>query len=246
VEIEMARITLGRLEVEKERLPAVCLRCGAPAAQYVSEEFSGRPRMSRWVRRLSWPTPLLVILLIVVMEWSVNFGPKWQGVSVVTYLVLFLSALMIFAERIWNTPTYRMMASAPLCDAHEKHWRWRRNLAFSGLILLAGLIAAGFLNTGPRGLLYGGGTLLFALLLIPSVLAVSAGIRATEHLNSSITLARVSAEFVEAVEAARARRADDDSRTGPFSPDQPSTGSGDPATPPPGGSPPDSQPQSRG
>jgi len=32
----------------------------------------------------------MVILVIVVWEWSVNFGPKWQGVSVVAYLVLFL------------------------------------------------------------------------------------------------------------------------------------------------------------
>jgi hypothetical protein len=89
----MARITLDRLEVEKERLPAVCMRCGAPASGYVSKEFSGQPRMSRWVRRLSRPNPLLVILLYVVMAWSLNFGPKWQGVSVVTYLVLFLETL---------------------------------------------------------------------------------------------------------------------------------------------------------
>jgi hypothetical protein len=127
----------------------------------------------------------------------------------------------------------------------QKNWRWRRNFAFSGLILLAGLTAAGFLNRDLQGLLCGGGALLFTLLLIPSVLAVSAGIRATEHLNSSITLAGVSAKFVEAVEAAPARRADDDSRTGPSSPDQPSTGSPDPATPPLGGSPLDSQPPTR-
>src|SRR5438093_13767748 len=43
----MAKIRLGRYEVEEEGLPAVCMRCGAPASVQKHKTFGSRARRIR-------------------------------------------------------------------------------------------------------------------------------------------------------------------------------------------------------
>jgi hypothetical protein len=318
----MVSITLDRLEVETGRLPAVCMRCGAPATGYVSEEFSGRPRRrlllelsfgllwfallvgGAWacvyVSERSGVSSILLLLLLVLLWlalgriirdrllqpgtpprrlllelsfgllWAAlfmgavgvsHFASRWLGVSGTLLLLLLIVAWRPVQEAIRKKPPEadasmrRMKVAVPLCDAHETHFWWRREFMVlscmltvfvgGGALILAAVLVGTTLHEDPSGLLCGGGSVLFALLMIPCVVLVSTAIRATEVTDSSITLAGVSPKFVEAVEGARAPRPNGHSRTGPASPEQPSAGSGDPATPPPGGSPPDSQPQRR-
>lgn len=85
----MAEVRLGRYELERKAIPALCMRCGAPAQQSVSHTFSwrrdelisiGNPakkmtvevplcdrHQSLWSRRVAFNLFMLVLLIGIVV-----------------------------------------------------------------------------------------------------------------------------------------------------------------------------------
>jgi hypothetical protein len=140
----MTTVRLEAVEADGERLPPVCMWCGAPADGYFLTEF----------RRV--PVIAAVCFLILVMqvaglvrlvgggEPEVFFGiccafPSLFVLTGLGFLFLLLSV---------QAPGSRMTVSAPLCAAHCRHWRVRRWWLAGGSVLLVACATGGMLVAG--------------------------------------------------------------------------------------------------
>ena len=187
----MAVVHLDREEVENDELPPVCLRCGAPTTGLVRKNFS-------------WHPPWVIVLILAGL------------------LVYVIVAIVL---------TKRMTIRAPLCAKHQNHWFGRSLIIWLSLAAVASVGLIAFLlmvNQQPRGA--GGpgnglsgficvGTVLLGLAWLIMVLILQGTmIRPSEITDRSMTLNKVSRQFVEALDEERDRYAleeEDDYRPRP-------------------------------
>ena len=164
----MARLRMRRSEV-RDGLPAVCIKCGADADFWVRRQFAWHPP---WV---------IALILVGVLVW------------VVVALVL----------------TKRMTVDAPLCYRHKRHWAWRSAFIWCGLaaVVALGVGSAALVASAddPRGIAYTAGAVGAGLAafggfgwLIAAAMIQHAAIGPAEITDKSITLVRLSDEFVDA------------------------------------------------
>jgi hypothetical protein len=169
----MAKIKLYRREVERG-LPAICMCCGDEAA-------------TERRRKFSWYPPWVNFLVLVGL----------------------LPAAIVAAIL-----TKKMEVRVPLCTEHQNHW-FSRNLiiwgGIVGLILLALLsmfVTAALDSAQPRrggdsgllGFVCLGLTLLGLVWLVVVCIVQSGAIKPVEITDRTITLTKVSQEFVDAIE----------------------------------------------
>jgi hypothetical protein len=153
------------------------MRCGAPATCSKPRKFSWHPQ---WI-------DILIILGLVI------FTPL--------FLVGVICALAL---------TLRMRVWVPLCDAHRNYWKWRTVYISGGaaFFILLGIGCLLFVVTRPAGREVSDLIGLFCVLpaglgliwLIVAAIIQNAMIRPTEITSDSITLGRVSREFIAALE----------------------------------------------
>jgi len=97
----MARATLTTYECEHDLLPAVCARCGAPAAVRVGRSIPVPPGCGT----AAWLFPL--------------------------FLVLYLAVPAVLALVPWLVRRVRQFeVRIPLCEADRGHWAWRDRVRF--------------------------------------------------------------------------------------------------------------------
>jgi hypothetical protein len=177
----MPSIRLGRYEVEEYELPRFCARCGEKAVVCPPKRFAWSPQ---WL-------PVLILLGLL---------------GLALYVILALSL------------TKRMVVPLPFCERHRNYWRNRQIFIFGGLAAVV-LIAAVAITLGAvldnkritdEALLITilGSVGLFLVWLVSAAVLQSLGIRPGEITDTSISLAGLSDEFVDAVR--RERRADRD------------------------------------
>lgn len=175
----MPSVRLSRYEAEEGDLPDVCMRCGAPAA----------------VRK----------------RYAFTWHPLW------TYLLLpfgFLPYVVVAAVL-----TQRVRCYTLLCERHKWHWLVRTLVVWGGFALMLLLIVGGFalmmaLGEGQTG---GAKDRLFGLFCVGMVALILAwlisipvtqvtAIHPTESTHRTVTLARVSPAFIDALLDHRDRR----------------------------------------
>jgi hypothetical protein len=118
--------------------------------------------------------------------------------------------------------TKRMRVTVPLCEQHQNHWRWRRQMIWFSLMVPVGLLICGiglaFALHSPPGnspspaailALAMAGVAFVVWIIIVAALQNSA-IRAKEITDDGITLIKVSPEFVRCF--AEQRRSERESR----------------------------------
>src|SRR5271165_3909537 len=121
----MAKVRLGRYEVDEYELPAVCAKCGRDAVVSPARRFSSSPR---------W----LAVLVLVAICGSVIF---------IGFFVIGLPLYVILGLVL----TRRMVVPLPLCERHRNYWRKRNILTYGGLVAVAlpgglGFVAAALLS----------------------------------------------------------------------------------------------------
>lgn len=169
----MPTLTLSRAEADSGNLPAVCLRCGAPATGFDRKRFAWHPP---WVFALIFfPLPMIIVALIL---------------------------------------TKRMSVRAPFCAQHHKHWTRRNWLIGGSLLVLALLVAGGFVlaaaNVLPQvdaGLVCGSILVAGLVWLVFAAVLHFTGIQAQEITDTHITLNKVADGFREAVRQQRVLQA---------------------------------------
>jgi len=187
----MAIILLYRDEIAEGQLPAVCMRCSAPAALTRNHTFACHPK---------WVDFCLLGLLA---------GLLCGALVLLVALVWVIIAL---------ATTVRMRVPVPLCEKHRNHFAWRLGYLYAGagtfgaigLSALAYVIIQGIKKDGEVSEL-----MLGFLCVLPGVVGVGwlmsalviqyGTIKAIEITDSRITLSRVSPDFRSAVEAADAQ-----------------------------------------
>jgi hypothetical protein len=111
--IPMPRTTLTTYECEHDLLPAVCARCGAPAAERVGRPLPVPPGC----RTAAWVLPLFLVVYLAVPA--------------------VLALLPCFSRRLRHTEV-----RVPVCAADRDHWGWRdlvRRRALWPLVFVAAL-----------------------------------------------------------------------------------------------------------
>lgn len=178
---DMAKIRLYRDEVRADTLPPVCMRCGAAATVYRGKNFS--------------------------------WNPTWVWFLLLVGLLPFLIVALVTSRR--------MRVNAPLCDLHRNHWLNRGVFTYGGLIAMIivgiGLIVAISVAEGQkrqvsdevRGWACAGGVVLGVIYVIAAIVVESRTIRPTQITKNTITLVRVSPQFVDAIEAQRDEEEED-------------------------------------
>jgi hypothetical protein len=122
----MTTVRLEAVEVDGERLPRVCMWCGAPADGYFVKEFRGIPFGA---------IVCFLTLAVIVGSWI----GAMEGSELDFYRNSFMApcwlvpTVLFFGGGGWllyllsvQSPGSRMTISAPLCAEHCSHWRVRR------------------------------------------------------------------------------------------------------------------------
>ena len=177
----MAQVRLGRYRAEDGALPKVCMRCGARATVTTRRKFAWHPR---------WVIALILIGLL-------------------PYVIVAIAL------------TKRARVVIPLCDQHKRHWLVNGLIVWGSfaavVVLVIGLFfltvlleeanprrqhpdLSGYACVGTLGLL-------FAWLVVVAVVG-EFRIHPVEITDRSITLTRVSPEFVDAFHEYRERERD--------------------------------------
>jgi hypothetical protein len=208
----MATVRLHVSEIDGERLPDVCMHCGARPVTYREQEFWTAPR----------PTPSTVALILLFgygMLVPILFKAKLDDYDACYAFFLALSGVVVVAVLsnlvafIWPN---RMLLSMPLCIRHRRSWAvrtWgRRGVLWMTLLVVGGigwraihiesewvrLVVVGCLAIGI------GGAIVLADVVI--LLVYRHGIHTLELTRSEITLTGVSPVFVLAVDEYREER----------------------------------------
>src|SRR5438128_299017 len=90
----MPRITISAYEYEHNLLPSVCVRCGAPATQWVSRPIPQRPKL----RGCALVLPVVLLFYLAVPA------------SIILFLLL--------SPRIWRQERIGL----PVCSDHADDW----------------------------------------------------------------------------------------------------------------------------
>jgi hypothetical protein len=177
----MAQVRLDRYELEEGLLPAVCMRCGAPATLTKAKTFAWHPT---WIDTLIILglicfTPLLLVGIVVAISmtkrmrvpaplchahqnhWSWRAAFIWGGLGVIAFLGI---GTFVFLMNTGQEDESLQVLAGWMCGA-------------AGLIGLIWLIAAAIVQAG--------------------------AIRASEITDDRIALIGVSPAFVEAVKRER-------------------------------------------
>ena len=181
----MATARLGRYEVERERLPSACMKCGAPATLYKNKNFAWFPPWT-YVLLLAGVLPFVIVQLVLTKRMTVSaplceaHKHHWLVRTLIgaAGLVLLLGGFIGFVVL--------MAAVGDQLDEDAKG-------------ALVGAMCSGF------------GVLLLVWLIVMVVLQNTA-IRSTEITDNAITLTGVSPAFVEAVDAEREQWEEEDYR----------------------------------
>ena len=91
----LPKITVTRYECDHDLLPAVCVRCGAPAVERVPRSLPKPPK--------AWGCLL------------------WGPLVLIVYLALPFTIMLI----LWLLPRDQNRVRLPTCAAHRDDWAWR-------------------------------------------------------------------------------------------------------------------------
>jgi hypothetical protein len=176
----MGQVRLGRGEVERELLPAVCMRCGAAATAHKIKLFSWYPPWVNVLILVAWPVCLIVALILTKrMRVSVPLCDRHRNHWLIRLLFILVGLAIILVTLIGGLVLAGMVGS-------------QRNANMSGdAIITVTMIGTGVLLLG---------------WLIGLIILQSTAIRPAEITDRSITLAGVSPVFVDALDSNYSRR----------------------------------------
>lgn len=178
----MAKIKLGRFEIETGLLPRTCMACGAPADNFVRKTFFWHPG---WVAVLIliglWPYIIVALILTKRMKIPVPLCPRHRKYFLRRSLFVGLGLVVIIMAAIG---IIAMMSNKKPGGGNSDDF-------------------LGFAIAGTGGL--------FLLWLITAAVLQRNSIRATEITPQSITLGNVSSDFKSALMDVRRSYGDKDS-----------------------------------
>jgi hypothetical protein len=180
----MGQVRLGCGEVERELLPAVCMRCGAAATAHKIKRFSWYPPWVNLLILVAWPACLIVALILTKrMRVSVPLCDRHRN----HWLIRLLFASIGFAVIALTLISGLVLAGV----LHAQ-----RNSGTSGDSIMTVTLV--------------GTSVLFLGWLIGIIILQSTAIRPAEITDRSITLAGVSPAFVDALDSNYSRRDEDE------------------------------------
>ena len=177
----MAEVRLGKFEVEKGRLPKLCMVCGTESSLKVKKTFSWYPR---WIVALIifGALPAFIVAMILTKKMTIkaplchDHRNHWFGRSLFLYLGLLVMGLIGFLL---------VMTVAIQSGQHGRDNNW---MGFACL----------------------GSVVLFLVWLIVAAILQSTGIQATEITDKSITLKGVDSTFLSELQEHRQSRKRED------------------------------------
>jgi hypothetical protein len=135
----------------------------------------------------------------VCMSCGIAAGVYRSYRAVPVYWLLLILVPLIGLPALVIVFSQAPLVRAPLCEFHRYHWRWRNSLVFLGLLVSAGLTVASFFSGADSDK-----PLVFGMIVVPMMTFVLAvvfrysAIHAARTNRVSITLRRISPEFIEA------------------------------------------------
>jgi hypothetical protein len=177
----MAQVRLGRFEVEKGKLPLVCMFCGADASLMKRRSFAWHPR---WAYILLFagllPFVIAAMMLTKRMRVEIPLCQTHKNHWFIRGVIIWVSFLgMVGLTAAWLALLFVLDESVFKGDKRFRD-------LFGGLVC--------------------GGLLFFPLAWLISIPIIqNTGIHATEITDRSITLTRVSPTFVEALREQRSQ-----------------------------------------
>ncbi len=179
----MAKVAIDWRELRDDKLPWLCVRCGAPAEDRLHKTF-------RW---LPWWRPLLAVVLGVLL---LPVG-----------LIPLLGRAIYQALLRGLTQPLEMEMQAPVCPAHRNHWG-RRTLLHWGcfFVLVAAFVLGLVLRQGLSPWFWRGLGGLATGWVAVGLVARQTMTRAVRITGTTLTLVGVAPEFAEGLAAGRSAR----------------------------------------